>query len=182
MLSSASTLKKIRFDGERWKAAFRENLFELVQGAARAWLEAVVSNAAKKFPVQTGMAKSSLVPLGRFLGVPVSVEPTRDPYDGKSPSAGEAEGQSDGFFQVHSNQYGPYAVDFMWESGVEHFELNELYNMNFGPNVLETPWEFLVDARAAFDDYLASNISNVIPNIKQYTVHHKPGGVSHYGF
>ena len=91
----------------------------------------LVLQAASKVPVDTGMSRSTWVPLGRYVGTPISVNGT--PNSRKNPAKGEA--QSDFEFTIAGA-----IAQFKWSSDVLQYNLNENNHM---ARVASSPWKSL---------------------------------------
>ena len=114
------------------------NFNQLEQHLRQAGLKAIltaarvlVRHASDKVPVQTGMARSTWAPLGRYVGVPVTISPTRSATAKKNPAAGEA--QSD--FEI---TLAGGIASLKWSSDVKHYNINENNSVVRG-----TPWKSL---------------------------------------
>lgn len=183
MIKSTGVLRKIKFDGKRYTKKFRENLEILMRNAVREWLIRALQgkNEGGKFPVLTGMAKASLIPVGRLVRmvVPVSLDyeklrasgwtrwhVKRGDYGWDRRAEGKAAGKAD--LEILSNQYGPFRVNFNVQSLVEHLEKNDLFPRSSVP---EAPWGIFAAANNAFNDYVDNNIQQYIPKIEDYILY-----------
>lgn len=176
MISGHVIIKKIqvpkKFD--RWAQEFIDNMAKLAMEAARVWLSTIIDHSSKEFPVQTGMAKASLRPLARYLGMSVSITPTRKPYKGRNIFLGEALGKKPPYNKIITGPkaMGLVSITFEWPIDVEHFMYNDFFHHPaFGPGVLKTPWGFIVDANKAYEDYILKNWSTYVPNIIAVQAH-----------
>jgi hypothetical protein len=166
MISGHVTIKKVRMD-PGWSQELAQGMARLAMEAARVWLATIINHSSKTFPVQTGMAKASLRPLARYLGMSVSITPTRKPYKGHSIPLGEALGGSSPFHKAIPEAGGTVSVSFDWPIGVDHFYWNDFFPHNYGPDKLSTPWQFIKDANKAYEEYVVANWKKYVPILMQ---------------
>jgi hypothetical protein len=143
-------------------AAHRKTLDAALQvqmrQAARAWLREVILHV----PVWTGMAKSSLKPLGRFLrvAIPITPHPRAVPTKHKNMALGEQQ-QEFGF----ENSGALYS--FSWTTDVLHYQLNEFHTSSL-PLIHPTPWRSTHFGALAFQRYVADILPKRIPNAADF--------------
>jgi len=175
MISGHVTIKKLKVPKgfDRWSQELAQGMARLAMEAARVWLATIINHSSKTFPVQTGMAKASLRPLARYLGMSVSITPTRKPYKGHSIPLGEALGGKAPFHKAITGPgaMGLVAVTFEWPIEVEHFRWNDFFPHNYGPDKLQTPWGFIQDANAAYEKYVLANWSKYVPQLMMAEAH-----------
>jgi hypothetical protein len=112
-----------------------KNLNALLTRSTQTVLEAGAKEfaltTAKNVPVWSGMARSTLVPLGRHLGVTIPFDPIKGETATKNKAAGESAGRD---FSIIATATGG---TFRWATNVKHFFLNEQFNMS---RVASSPW------------------------------------------
>lgn len=137
----------------KYSATLDKELGRIIREAAREWLRAVLTSVPSRggFPVVTGAAKSTLVPLGRILRVSVPVRPQPD-KNGYYRGDRRAEGQREQKFRIvdDNNKGRKYIYSFEWSTTLLHYYLNE-----FGL-VHGNAWESVERGREAFMDYVNS--------------------------
>lgn len=176
----------IQFEGDKYMRDLDRAIRKVMREAARDWLIAVlgaIESAGKtrkgkvtdpytisdKFPIVTGEAKGSLIPLGRALHVHVPVRPK----PGRPNRI--ARGMSKGKFEYPIERAGAGSVDrdytFNFISNVKHFEVNERDpNATNDKDLLsQTPWEALKAGRAAFRETMLQ-LELRVPRVKKYVV------------
>jgi len=151
--------EKLELRGARFNEAFTKALEVQMRQASREFLRAVIV----RVPVYTGMARGSLVPLGRFLRVAVPINP--DPGAKKHPNKNPAAGAAASSFKFTNE--GGFNPRLRLDIGVLHFELNE-----FRPSTLPlrhpTPWHSFEAGREAFKAYLRENLTKKVPRVKKF--------------
>jgi hypothetical protein len=111
----------------------------------------------------TGAAKSSLMPLGRYLGnvgITTAVSP-RPNKRGKILDR-TAEGEASSDFEVASSAF---KYVFNWATDLEHFNLNEKYPM---PTVESSPWDSLIAGELAFEAYVITAFNTRLPKLSDH--------------
>ena len=76
MFSFKSGLSIVNLDLDKYNKALRKELGIVLHNGAKIWLREWIKLG---IPVETGMAKAALQPLGKFLRVAVDIRPTRNP-------------------------------------------------------------------------------------------------------
>lgn len=140
-----------RINLEALEKELLKEMFTLLQDAAREF----VRKSFGHIPVDTGMARSTLVPLGRFLNVLVRVAPKRRVL-GKSPELGQL--QSGFEFKIVKSVFS-----FEFNSKVFHHFLNDQFNIKRVPS---SPWNSILIGSLAFTKFIAENLINALPSIK----------------
>lgn len=123
--------------------------------AAQAWLRAVIP----KVPVYTGMARSSLAPLGRFINIAVPVTPIARKSN-RTPAMGESQSH----FEFYDNGV---VYNFQWSTSVIHFIANEFYASSL-PLTHPTPWNAMQAGERAFNKYVKDILPTRIPGAGQF--------------
>lgn len=150
----------IGFEDRRMLKTFDKIFSEIFRAALAKWLRAVLSN---NVPVQTGMAKAALRPIGRVLKVAIPIKPTRKPYF----SALEGGMQSIPFgtqksttFHIEDDESHPlrFIYVFEWQTDVLHFWLQKFYT---GAHI---PGEISIKiAEKAFDEHISIMVERRLP-------------------
>lgn len=176
----------IEFDGKTYLRDLDRAIRRLMREAATAWLIAVlneIQSAGKDrgdpytlrdtFPIVTGEAKASLIPLGRMLHYHVHVRPK----PGKENRI--AEGISQGHYtlpkeipgvgSVKDNYYFNFLID------VKHYMINEYKNVTKKKDLLsQTPWQTFKAGDAAFLRVM-KHLDAKVPRVNNYiTQRYKP--------
>lgn len=173
MLFASNKLKKITFDVGGFTKTLDMRMGEVVREAARQWLRAVITSVPSArdgdFPVYTGMAKASLIPLGRFLRVAVPVHPIKQ-YKDKNMTKGIAAGRAPRGGWVRDDHTHPmtFVYSFKWQSAVDHYETNELTDNGWANLIAHRPWNTLEAGNAAFRNHVREAIHRKLPKIKNY--------------
>ena len=156
--------KPIELDLPRYNKTLDRVLGQIIREAAREWLRSVLKNNP---PVETGMAKSTLVPLGRFLNKVgnLGFTPQRKPYFTKfegeiSPEAGEEKSK----FYLRDDRSHPlsFVYEFEWSTDVLHYWIREFYN---GSPAGE---ELLDEAEQNFLDHIERTIDKRLPHYADF--------------
>jgi hypothetical protein len=115
----------IKHKGRKFVVTLDRILGQIIREAAREWLRAVLMSVPARggFPVVTGAAKSTLVPLGRVLRVAVPVNPVgkRDRRE---------LGESSQSFKIIDDKIRGnkrYEYSFEWSTDLLHYYINEFY-------------------------------------------------------
>jgi len=178
MLTFRAKISQIEFDDKTYLRDLDRYFRRTIREAARVWLIAVL-NAVKtvksprhtvgdSFPISTGEAKGSLVPLGRRLQIDVPISPASGREDRSSV------GIQKGSFEVPTtSSSGPNTVQssyvFNFESGVAHFKLLESNKANPKLNIRSrTPWEAILAGDIALDKFLDDNLFKNAPRVNSY--------------
>jgi len=178
MLKFHAKISQIKFDDKTYLRDLDRYFRRTVREAAREWLIAVL-NAVKtakpprhtvgdSFPISTGEAKGSLVPLGRRLHIAVPISPAPGREDRSSI------GIQKGSFEVPTtSSAGPNTVQssyvFNFESGVAHFELLESNKANPKSNIRsKTPWHAILAGDIALQKFLDKNLFKNAPRVNSY--------------
>lgn len=148
----------LKYDINKHRKVLDEDLQIQMRQAARAWLRATFTHV----PMWTGMARSSLKPLGRYLRVAIPIEP--NPKARPSPSKNIALGERQQEFEFDANGYN---YGFYWSTHVLHYQHNEFHPSNI-PLLNPTPWESTLYGQNAWDNYVANVLPNRIPKVTDF--------------
>lgn len=163
MLEIEGGLTILDFDEVSFTRTLDRVLGQIIREAARHWLRAVLRSVPERggFPVLTGAAKSTLVPLGRVLRVAVPVNP--EPRAGRNNIVDRrSEGESSQSFTLESKNF---EYSFEWSNDILHYFLNETFPML---QVQYTPWESLERGNEAFVAFLDEAIARRLPKVADY--------------
>lgn len=171
MLGTLSELSPLRLDDREMTKTFDKILGQIIRESARQWLRTWLSLGV---PVETGMAKATLQPLGRFLRVRVNVRARRKPYFSKlegtqqSPASGETAQD----FKITDDKSNPrsFMYGFEWSTSVLHYMLREFYRGAAVPGE-----DAIEEALKAFENHLVTTIERRLPiplelNLKAGTI------------
>lgn len=165
MLVARSKLNLIRFNDRRFRQDLERAITSIIYGSMREFVRGCLTQARPGyFPVWSGMAKSSLLPLAEFLEIPFSVTPKQNAPDRRA--EGYALGRQGNFLIVRRNQYGAYSYEFKWTTEVPHFEFLEF---EAHPHVPSAPWYAIKAGNRLAQAYIDSHM-NRIPNINNYII------------
>lgn len=169
MLEISGNLE-ILFDSKLLNKTVDRVMGQILREAAREWLRAILVSVPSRggFPVLTGAAKSTLVPLGRFLRQVKGLE-VRPTSDGKHPYKDRrAEGEASQEFQLtnvpregRSNPDGVY--NFGWANDILHYYINEYWGV-----IPSGPWHTLEAGKAAWDAYVEEALNRRLPDIAEW--------------
>lgn len=174
MLQATVKASKFKLDAKRLTQKFEEAVRLSAEAAAREWLRAVIPHV----PVATGMARGSLLPLGRYLRMYIPIkapntEPGRVFRKRKVRiSEGEALGSHKHPLVYHRNQYGIYAVTFQWNTLVPHWAglgmvpLEDYHN----PRGNWPPWKAVAAGNAAYLKKFESEIVKRLPKLSDFII------------
>lgn len=116
----------------------------LLKNAVKAWVVSA-TESTNNIPVWSGMARGSVMNVGKLVGYNVSVFSR----GGRVPNrVSEGASQSTQRLVIIPGRYG-----FEWSSNVQHLEFNDQNDANaFGFHLTHTPrpWDFKINADAAF--------------------------------
>lgn len=148
----------LKYDIDKHRKTLDETLKRQMRQAARAWVRATFSHV----PMWTGMARSSLKPLGRYLNVAIPIEPNprAKPTAKKNAALGEQQQE----FEFESNGYN---YSFYWSTHVLHYQSNE-----FHPSAIQlihpTPWDSTKYGEAVWDKYIAETLPKRLPKVTDF--------------
>ncbi len=171
MISLDFNIPQMTLDGKKFTKTLDRVMGQIIREAAREWLKAVLESVPSRggFPVLTGAAKSTLVPLGRFLRVAVPVNPTV-PAEKRRTAEGEASQQ----FRIidDKNNGGSFTYSFEWSTTLLHYFINEFYGY-----IPYAPWNTVEKGEDAFREYVENALNTRLPNVADYIViSQAPGG------
>jgi len=151
-------IKLIKIDRRGYTEALGKAVDVQIRQAARAWLREVMIH----IPVYSGMAKGSLLPLGRFLNVAIPIQPVA-----KRKYGDVAAGDALGSFKFERDDNFVWTFSFSTE--VPHFLINE-FNVGLGSPPLRhpTPWNSFAAGKVAWTQYLTTELSRKIPKISEW--------------
>lgn len=150
---------KLLFDQKRFSRTLRDTLQAQLRNAAREFVRAAIV----RIPIDTGEARGTFLPIGRFLhiSVPISgAEPTvkKSEFTGESP-------EKRLIFQFSSNQYGEY-FEIDWQ--LFHFWFNDFFQHSYINGQEPTPWGSIEAGKDAFLLYMKNEAPKRLPKIKDF--------------
>ncbi len=148
-------ISKFSFDTVKFNKTLRERLNVQVRNAAREFVRAAIVN----IPVDTGEARGTFLPLGRFLNIAVPIN--GDPEPDKNPTTG-AGPDKQLLFTFPSNQYGVY---FQIDWQLFHFWFNEFFETRSNHY---KPWDSIEAGREAFLEYMRTVAPLRLPKLKDF--------------
>lgn len=164
MLTFTANLPKIRLLQGTYTKEMDRIIGQIFREAAREWLRAFLLEGV---PVETGMAKAGLQPLGRFLRVAVPISPKRKPYysklEGGRQSIGLGHDKSRFFLKDDRTNPLEFVHEFEWSSEILHYYLKEFYN-----GTSQAGEEAIVSAETAFIAHLEDALVRRLPKLEEY--------------
>ncbi len=152
------TFKVIRFKRREYTDWLRSEVQQQIRVAARAFLRAVI----KRVPVDTGEARGTLLPLGRFLNVHVPIDPKRQ-QNNKDAGTGEIEHPL--IFDFESTDKGEY---FTAQLQLFHYWWNDFFTQNYVNPQIDPPWHSIDDGVDAFMEYIKTEGIRKLPQLKDF--------------
>lgn len=158
MLQFKRHLPKLVLDKNAFLDKVDNFMNDTLAEGVRVWLRRFL---AEGIPVETGMAKANLIPIGRFLHIAIPINPTRRSYYNKreqSDMTVEAGQQKSKFLFIADKKNLEYS--FEWETETLHYFLRRYYNG------AATPGEFAIEiAGEAFDTYVLNQLAEKFPDM-----------------
>ncbi len=149
----------VKFKRHEFTVALRAEMQTQLRQAARAFLRAVI----KRVPVDTGEARGTLLPLGRFLNVHVPIDPKSFR---QNKDAGTGEMDNPLIFDFESTEKGEY---FTAQLQLFHYWWNDFFTQSYVNPQIDPPWHSIDDGVAAFMDYLKTFGLQRLPRLKDFT-------------
>lgn len=151
-------IKLIKIDKRGYSEALGKAVDVQMRQAARAWLRAVMFN----IPIYTGMARGSLLPVGRFLSVAIPIKPVAKRKYGDA-----AAGAALSSFKFERDD--GFVWTFSFSTEIPHFLINE-FNVGLGSPPLRhpTPWKSMEAGKIAWTEYLTTELTRKIPKITDW--------------
>jgi hypothetical protein len=160
MLQIIGGISRIDIDIKRYTKTLDKIMGQIMREAAREWLRAVLTSVNGDFPVWSGAAKSTLVPLGRFLGKVNSYLRVNPKAEARQDRRAEGEQKSEYVLTSSGFDY-----IFAWSTTLRHFETNE---DNEIPFIKSSPWHSLEAGRDAYEAYIKVALRKRLPKIADY--------------
>lgn len=170
-------VSRVKLNDKTYLRDTKRAIQRIMKDAARVFLTTVLhhikdaphTSGGDTFPVQTGEAKASLIPLARLLNVALPISPATRGKTGKLRPNRVAEGKSKGkAFIGELNRNFIYKFDF--QTAVRHFITNE---DEFSPiPATATPWKAIAAGHAAAKKHIEENVDS-LPKIKSYIIREK---------
>ena len=169
MLKARINFSRVKLDQRRYFREVDRVIRKVLREAMRAFLTTVLNHikgakhttGGDSFPVQTGEAKASLMPLGRVIQMSVPVTPAANRKN--RVAVGKAKGR--GAFTPLKRRFN---YKYTFSTRVVHFEINE---ENYSPiPTSATPWGAIAAGREAFKEYVDTHLKEQMPRIKDYLV------------
>lgn len=149
-----------------YKITVDKKLGRIIRGAARAWLQAVITAVPARdgFPVVTGAAISTLKPLSRYLGRPAVNNTPRAGTDGRYRGDRRDLGTSHQTFKiVDDNSVGrKFIYSFEWSTDLYHYVLNETKGY-----IPHAPWNTMEAGESAFLAYLEEKMADLPEELRK---------------
>jgi len=167
MLYTKVKFHKIKLDLKKFRKSLDAKVLKLFVGAIKEF----VLNTYPHVPVQTGMARSSLLPLAKVVNVVVPINPQiTTPWATRrlalGPLLGKQGSNIKDFIIINRNQYGPYLYTFSWYTNVEHWGFLESESH---PRVASAPWYAVAKGTEAMKRYLDQH-SDDLPHVTDFLI------------
>lgn len=154
------------FDAPRYTKTLDRIIGQIIRESARQWLRSMLTSG---IPVETGMAKAALVPLGRFLNNVggLSIAPTRKSYysklEGGRQTIGFGEQKQD--FKIRDDKSNPlsFLYEFEWSTTIAHFYLEQFYN-----GTAQSPQVSIIAADNAFERHMFNALEKRLPGLDDF--------------
>jgi hypothetical protein len=170
MLNFKFQIKVIEYAHKRHVKDFNKRLEEQYKIAARVFIR----EAVKHVPIYTGMSRASFLPLARFLGENLVINPA--PNVRTSAKKNFREGVKRGRFKFVVSDTG--LATFEFNTRVAHYRINEFLDATKYRNPktkqpyfrLKTPGPYLSLrlAQRAYNDYVRREIPRKLPKIRRF--------------
>lgn len=159
MFRIISRFDKLEFNKNEWTERTKKQLETQMRQGLREMLRVVI----QEVPVYTGMARGSLMPVGKFLRIAIPISP--DPiaqykHPGKNPDAGAALTS----FEFVTRGISP---QFTLDIGTLHYQLNEFRRSKLKLRH-PTPWNSFKKGRRAYVRYLKNNLLRRVTRLTRY--------------
>jgi hypothetical protein len=158
MLEFRTSLPLINIDVKRYTKTLDRTMGQIIRESAREWLRAILVSVAGDFPVWSGAAKSTLIPLGRFLGQVKGLE--ANPVQ-KAPDRRDL-GENSQDFYISSKDFN---YEFFWSTSLLHYYTNEFYHVPI-PHI--SPWHTLDAGEDAWLKYVEDALNRRLPNLSNF--------------
>jgi hypothetical protein len=173
-------IQALHFDLPRYNKTLDKNLSIVWRDGIRVWLRHILLGG---IPVETGMAKAALVPLGRFIGAaivdgrttagaPLSITPTRKPYTSKLDGLQSiATGEKKQSFSIQDDKSAPmtFLYSFEWSTEILHWYLSEYYR-----GKAKAGEELIAEADEKFMNHVQQRLQERLPKLADYLTLRKP--------
>jgi len=169
-------ISHIKLDKQTYLRDFDRAMNKFIKEAARVWLTTVLNHiqnapfsVGDSFPIRTGEAKGSLLPVGRALGITIPISPAPTSITGRGRvirkiRAGERKGRVLGPGKTPVRMI----YRFHFNTSVLHFLINEIIIPSGTIRSSIRPWESLKAGKEAFKDFVDTNLQSRIPRIEKY--------------
>lgn len=169
MLYTKHTWRKFKFDRAGFTKTLNRTMGQILRQGARVWLDTILNTVKSSnpdgytsstgFPIETGEALASLIPLAQYLHVALSVTPA------PGFKSAVSQGISEGKFKIIDDNMSTWRYSFMWDSEVYHFFLNDLFSIK---TVVLSPWMGVAAADEAMREYMHDELKRRLPKMYKY--------------
>lgn len=161
MFSITASLPVFKWDSKKFNRALLASLSTQARQAARAFVRAAVV----RVPVDTGQARGTFLPLGRFLRISVPIGGAQTKPN-KSPATGSM-GDRQMLFRFETQERG---VFFEIEPQLFYYWWNDFFAHNYPGGQLPTPWQSLEEGKKAFVTYMKTIAPTKLPKLKDFVI------------
>lgn len=165
MLKIQFKAPKFMWNSGKFNSVLHAQLRVQIRQAAREFVRAAVVN----IPIDTGQARGTFLPIGRFLNVSVPIS-GNTPLKNKNPETGADYQEGDPksnygeprklIFTFPGNQYGEY---FQIDVQLFYFWFNDFFSNKYGG-----PWDSIEEGRKAFIEYMRTTAVKRLPKLKDF--------------
>lgn len=152
----------LKMDLPRYHKTLDRIVGQIFRESIRDWLRVILEVGV---PVETGMAKAALEPVGRFLNRVggLQINPTRKPYYSKLEGGVQSPdlGREKSSFNVRDDKSHPltFIYTFEWSTSVLHWYFAQFYN-----GARPAGEEILPEAAQKFDQVFAGRLQQRLPH------------------
>lgn len=159
---------QVTFDLRGYEQDLQENCQRLLRAMARAFLDETI----KRIPVDTGMARGTMAPVSRVLGLAFQIaKGPNKPRQGKASQSNYNKSYEGGTSRARVTlSDGPIVYAMHWSANLFHLLVNDLYHL---PGHFEhpTPWHAIASGVAAAEKFFIDNGSFYLPTAASYYAH-----------
>lgn len=162
MMSFDFSLPELTFNEINFTKTMNRVIGEVIRESARQWMRAILAH----IPVETGMARATMIPLGEYLNNVggLAFGPKRQPYYSKL-----EQGIQDMGFGIEKTSFTliddapDFRYYFEWSTNVKHYWISEFYKGNYKPGELA-----LLEGEEAFFAHFNTTIIRRLPKLEDF--------------
>jgi hypothetical protein len=162
MLTCKVQISKITFNREGYLDQMRTAIKRQLRLGVAAWLRAVL----ERVPTYSGMARSSLKPIGDYVNVEVTIGQQIRVDHTRNPELGEAMGMK----PSQAFQGNQYVYTFNYTVLIPHFAFNDENASGAVNQQIQTPWHSMEAGKEAFQKFINDNLMKNLKSINSFIV------------